>query len=267
MRISLFIIIITSLFLTLGTAFAISTETSDSSQKFTSETSEKIITLVNGTGTGETVQQEGISAFWAGGGLPEKAQTTRIRADRSILTISSEKLSQSVLVLMAGKITELVPALDVEASKSGVESSANPKNWYSSFALSIVHEDTRFISLALDYDIYTGGAHGQHGRFGYVIDKKKKRFVRLNELFFEQRLIKKVGPEWKKQILSELWAEADIDWVNKGVVGSSNYRSFVITGSDIIVYGQSYQHNSYAQGERTLVYPLSKLTSLKKKYK
>lgn len=59
-------------------------------------------------------------------------------------------------------------------------------------------------------------------------------------------------------------SNADRAWILDGTTNILHYQSFVLTSNVLIVYGQEYQHNSFADGMQTLVYPLLRLRDIRK---
>jgi Protein of unknown function (DUF3298) len=81
----------------------------------------------------------------------------------------------------------------------------------------------------------------------------------------------RLSPIWQQQILSRLRSTLatpltidEKNWVRDGTRGIDQYQSFVITDKILIIYGQQYQHNAYAYGTQTLIYPLYRLADIRK---
>ena len=189
--------------------------------------------------------------------------------------------SQVNIEIPAGLPTLVASTLDVKIKSylptdfevvdfSGMGESQNPANWEYDIQVKKIYENENIISLLMTTYQYAGGAHGSSARFGMVIEKSTGKRLEVGDIFQSRPLVYRLGPVWRSQILAKLRANngnitsADRLWVREGTVDDFHYNSFVLTDKLLIVYGQEYQHNAYAFGMQTLIYPLARLADIRK---
>lgn len=144
-------------------------------------------------------------------------------------------------------------------------------NWEHTITVKKIFTNNKISSLLINSYEYTGGAHGSSARIGIVIDNTSGKVLSLDDLYDTKKLVKRLAPIWQKQIRSQLerslekkLSTDEKDWIRDGTSDIQQYQSFVITPTLLIVYGQQYQHNAYAYGMQTLIYPRSKLSDIAK---
>lgn len=145
------------------------------------------------------------------------------------------------------------------------------KDWEHTIKVRKIYANNKVSSLLINTYEYTGGAHGSSARIGMVIDNTSGKILSLEDFYDTEKLVKRLAPIWQKQIRSNLERSLEKkltadekDWIRDGTSDIQQYQSFVITPTLLIIYGQQYQHNAYAYGMQTLIYPRAKLTDIAK---
>jgi hypothetical protein len=145
------------------------------------------------------------------------------------------------------------------------------ENWEHTIRVQKIYGDNKITSVLITSYEYTGGAHGSMARIGLVIDTLTGKKLNIGDFYDTNKLSKVLGPIWQKQINTRLattmqskLSSDDKKWIHDGVTDIQQYQSFILTPRVIIVYGQQYQHNAYAYGMQTLLYPRARLIDLAK---
>jgi hypothetical protein len=55
--------------------------------------------------------------------------------------------------------------------------------WNQEINMRVVYQEYPYVSFAIDFNEYTGGAHGMYGTFYVNYDREKNRIITLNDLF------------------------------------------------------------------------------------
>lgn len=173
------------------------------------------------------------------------------------------------------KIRTLLPSdilnntLSVDTTVTGV--SMDSKNWEHTIVVEKIYTDESITSILITSYEYTGGAHGSTARIGLVMDTTTGQKITLDDLYNTKKLTRRLSPIWQQQIMNRvkqsIWKKLSSDdkkWIHDGATDIQQYQSFVITPRTLIVYGQQYQHNAYAYGMQTLLYPRAKLRDIAK---
>ncbi len=196
-----------------------------------------------------------------------------MNTDGSKVSIERPHLEAYVDMIIDWEIQKFLPENPVLAFSLGNDekgTSQDPATWEYDIRVQKLYENTDIISLLITSYQYTGGAHGSNARIGIVIDKNTKKRLQISDLYDSQGLPFRLGPVWRKNIESRLslrmgpLSNADRAWILDGTTNILHYQSFVLTSNVLIVYGQEYQHNSFADGMQTLVYPLLRLRDIRK---
>ncbi len=196
-----------------------------------------------------------------------------VNPDGSKVSIDRPLFESYIDVILDREIQKFLPQNPVLATQLATDekgTSEDPATWEYDIRVQKIYENTGSISLLVTSYQYTGGAHGSSARLGIVIDKKTQKRLYIADLYDARKLPFRIGPVWRKAIESRLRTQigplsfADRAWILDGTTNISHYQSFVLTSNMLIVYGQEYQHNSFADGMQTLVYPLWKIRDLRK---
>ena len=120
----------------------------------------------------------------------------------------------------------------------------------------VVHESSRYISLASFNYAYTGGAHGNYGTMVQTIDKKTNKLLLVNDV------VNVAGLKALPKILEQL-VRADYNWKANVSLQDNGLlvdkvepsENFFITDGGIGFIYTPYELGSYAMGEIVLFVP------------
>lgn len=189
-------------------------------------------------------------------------------------------LSEPVKMTIEAKIREILPQRTIDTVIKLGESNHDSlnldefleiANWEHTVTVKKLYSDKIITSILITNYNYTGGAHWSESRIGMVMDTKTGKQLSLPDFYDTNKLTKKLSLVWYKQITIGLkkliWKELTIDeknWIHDGVTDIQQYQSFTITPRILTIFGQQYQHNAYAYGMQTLIYPRLKLVDIAK---
>ena len=152
--------------------------------------------------------------------------------------------------------SEIIDITRLDSDYLDLENILETAHWIHTIEVKNIYSDKSITSVLLTSYEYTGGAHGTTTRIGLVMDTKTG---------------KKLSPIWDKQIAIRLKKmirkDLSIDekkWIHDGTRDIEQYQSFTITPRVLTIYGQQYQHNAYAYGMQTLIFPRFKLIDIAK---
>lgn len=112
-----------------------------------------------------------------------------------------------------------------------------------------------FLSLYIDYYIYTGGVHGVTNRVAYNIDLKTGKALTLKDIFGKNPNYKNIINSFIQQEISK---EPD-KYFDKKFQGITDEQVFAIKDNKLVVYFQQYELAPYAYGILSFEIPLSNL--------
>ena len=140
-----------------------------------------------------------------------------------------------------------------------------PRSYYLSIAYDKGQIDENIISIVLNIESYTGGAHGAHYPISINYNVKDKKEVKLADLFKNQNdYLKKISDycinSLTKQVTERVGAE-NKDFIDYNAIktGASpdekNFSTFLIKNNTIVFYFPEYQVAAYAVGSFTVEMP------------
>lgn len=193
-----------------------------------------------------------------------------VHSDGSHISITTSRwFSEWVEKSIQKEIQNILPQVIIQTTNPG--ENIDTKNWEHTIAVEKIYTDASYTSVLITSYEYTGGAHGSTARIGLVFDTKTGKKLTLNDLYDTKKLTRKLSPIWQnritiqlKQSLGKSLTKDEKNWIHDGSTDIQQYQSFVITPRTLIIYGQQYQHNAYAYGMQTLVYPRARLIDLAK---
>lgn len=180
-------------------------------------------------------------------------------------TIKSE-IQQMFPQKTTSKILE-INQLDIDSLN--LDEMLDTFNWEHTINIKKLYSDSSITSVLITTYEYTGGAHGSMSRIGLVMDTKTGKKLSLADFYDADKLAKKLSPIWDKQIairlkntMRENLTADEKSWIHDGTTDIQQYQSFTITPRILTIYGQQYQHNAYAYGMQTLIYPRFRLKDI-----
>lgn len=209
------------------------------------------------------------------------ATSSLISTSDSVSLSIPQDLSNTVTKTLKDEIEKILPSENTGASeyskKELLTTEVQPEDiidttrWEHTVTVKKIYSDSKITSLLMTTYEYMGGAHGSTSRIGLVIDNETGKRLSLGDFYITKKLTMRLSLIWQKQIVKRLeqmtgkkLTGEEKNWIRDGSNDISNYQSFVITPKMLIIYGQEYQHNSYAYGAQTLNYPRSKLIDIAK---
>ncbi len=137
-------------------------------------------------------------------------------------------------------------------------------NYENSSQMSVIANNSRYLSLAhLDYS-YTGGAHGNYGTAFYTLDLKNRKRLTLNDVFkagFEATLDKAIDKKVRQQLSISPEESLEGHLLIEKIEHNDN---FALTEKGILFNYVPYEIASYAQGEIQIFVPFSELKTVLK---
>ena len=135
-----------------------------------------------------------------------------------------------------------------------------------SFDTAISNE--RFISVLVQIEHYSGGAHGSSSIHTFTYDVQKKKILALKDFFagYEKNIFEKLSREARTQLSASLTRQAggeapDSDFLNDGTEpDEKNFELFTLDSQEdtITVYFGLYQVAPYVYGEQQITVTLPK---------
>lgn len=117
----------------------------------------------------------------------------------------------------------------------------------------VVNNDSKILSLYIDYYQFTGGAHGITTRIAYSVDKSTGKILNIKDLFKDNYNYKNIiDEEIKKEISKDKDKYFDEGKVFKGI--DDNVK-FYISGDNLIIYYGTYELAPYVAG--IIEFPIS----------
>lgn len=129
--------------------------------------------------------------------------------------------------------------------------------------INITQNDSRFLSIYVDYDIYEGGAHGNLIRLFYVYDRNGNRYETLESILSPSKTLSDVEAEINVQI-KKIVEENGPMFYEDTVSFEDLYTPpcFYIQEDQLIVYFQTYEIAPYAAGIQNFPMPADFLLPL-----
>jgi hypothetical protein len=111
------------------------------------------------------------------------------------------------------------------------------------------HVSAKIVSVRCSSSSYSGGAHGIHGTLGltFLIEGRKVREVKLDELFDGERWRKKLSARVNKQITAKRSGYGVPPYSDDDV--GKQLGIFVLEDAAVVFYFPVYSLGSYAEGE------------------
>lgn len=124
----------------------------------------------------------------------------------------------------------------------------------------VIQSNSSYISFALKYGGFTGGAHGYEVKLSYAYDLKNNRYLALKDLFNDPNYLTYVSTESRKSLINQYIEKADeegekeyfnslIESINWGTEPKEdNFKSFTFTKDKVKIYFSQYQVGPYSLG-------------------
>lgn len=130
-----------------------------------------------------------------------------------------------------------------------------------------VHNE-RFVSVLVEIEYYSGGAHGSSSLHTFTYDVQKKKIVKLEDFFpgYEKNIFQKLSSEARTQLNVSLASQAggqtpDADFLNDGTEpDAKNFELFTLSPQEdaVTIYFGLYQVAPYVYGEQRITVPIPK---------
>lgn len=185
---------------------------------------------------------------------------------------NSKKITEANLFI-ENSINKNISAFESDANNSLKENAIDlPKEVKSSITggPSIQEVNNRYISILMQTEWYLrGAAHPSHSMDTYIYDYKKDKLVNTADLFkvnsnYLEVLSKLVKEDLKLQSekpdSSYSYDESFVDY--GASAKAENFKRVLLTQSGLVIYFQEYEVSSYAEGERKVIIPYSKLKDI-----
>lgn len=183
----------------------------------------------------------------------------------------TKKISLANL-LIENDINKSIFSFENDAKDSLNEEIDLPKDIKSSISggSSVQELNNRYVSILMQMEWYLrGAAHPSHSINTYIYDYKKERLVNIADLFkdnsnYLEVLSKLVKEDLKAQSeKSDSSYSYDESFVDYGASPKEeNFKRILPTQNGLVIYFQEYEVSSYAEGERKVVIPYSKLKDI-----
>lgn len=141
-------------------------------------------------------------------------------------------------------------------------------NWNTQAHVDMVYNAEGVTSLRFTQYQFTGGAHGLQSVFCLVVDMKKRRVLKLNDLFekgYEQKLRQALEEELRKQY--DIPGNAPLNG-DKGILFDAHLpvsTNFYLTGNGIGFIYNPYEVAPYVVGQIDLYIPFNRISGLLRK--
>lgn len=184
-----------------------------------------------------------------------------------VLTAQKEHEKQSEENWQARFSTDVegmsIPEGDIISGEAGVHAvPTDDEKLQFSVRYTVVRNDERYVSLAMNVAGYTGGAHGYDIVHTFTFDRDKKREVTISDLYTPESLAR-LSEDIRPKLITHLataanMPESDIDsgWLQEGTdpTKPENFAAFTLVslngvpGESITFYFQQYQVAAYVFG-------------------
>lgn len=167
--------------------------------------------------------------------------------------------TESIGTSLAEDIKNDTDSLDEWIRTQSVELPATDEN-YIRYGVTSIPEVTEnsadFISLYIDYYVYTGGAHGNVTRTAYTYSSDGIRLINFLKLLNDGITLENVEIEINKQIKSII-EDMGPAFYNESIAfgDMDNLPQFYIKDGSMVIYFQSYEIAAYAYGIPEFIMP------------
>ena len=129
--------------------------------------------------------------------------------------------------------------------------------WFVHLQARVLLNKPRYLSLSLDGEVYTGGAHGMNNRYFLNFDPKTGKYFTLEELIKEGRQEQLVNiAEEKFRKAYQLSAEKSLNEAGGFMFPDDRFiltENFVLSDSALLFHYNSYEIAPYALGQTDIV--------------
>ncbi|HXK38188.1 MAG TPA: RsiV family protein [Candidatus Paceibacterota bacterium] len=130
---------------------------------------------------------------------------------------------------------------------------------------SLMQFDAERVSVLVEYDEFSGGAHGSGGVHTFNYDLKQHRVVAIDDIVggdistlekLSADAIALLIEERKRTLDESVLSPVEIQWINDGAGAKyENFENFTIHGNRITFYFSDYQVGPHAIGMPTITLP------------
>lgn len=132
--------------------------------------------------------------------------------------------------------------------------------WEGKITGNVEFESNQIINIKIDHYTFTGGAHGYQGFRSLIFDKKTGKFIFNDQLFKDEKAFKAFA-EKEFRAKYKIPAKANINAT--GLMFENDKfqlsQNIFYTSGGLLLYYNSYEAASYADGPKEILFPYDKV--------
>lgn len=137
--------------------------------------------------------------------------------------------------------------------------------WEGDIKGSVTYQSENILNIQIDHYTYTGGAHGYHGLRSLLFNTETGKSISVNQLFKDRDLFKAFA---EKKFREKYKIPANKEINSSGLMFENEKfqlpQNIFFTDSGILLYYNSYEIASYADGAREMLLPYNEVNDFLK---
>jgi hypothetical protein len=195
------------------------------------------------------------------GTVNEKTKSYEIKANYPVISGGQGEVAAA----FNAKIKSFMDAEVAQFKKDSQATYPGPGPYYLNYYYDIPYNKNSLISVVLQKEFYTGGAHPNVTYKTYLFDTQNSKFLVLSDLFkptsgYLAAIAAYVKTELQAKFLKDAQqnGQTEADWFTSGAEPkASNYENFNLTDQGINFIFPPYQVAAYAYGTQEQLVPIS----------